>query len=182
MMDPARYLDHAATSWPKPPAVVAAVSRWLADVGVSADRGEGPGQQVAHAEVAAAREGIAVLCGVTADRVAFCSGATEGLNLALRALLRHGDRIVTTAFEHSSVVRPLLVLARDRACVVRIVAPARDGGIATADVAAALAEAPTALLALNHASNVTGAVVDAAACCALARAVGARTLLDASQT
>jgi selenocysteine lyase/cysteine desulfurase len=182
MMNAARYLDHAATSWPKPPEVLAAVSLWFAEVGVSAERGDGPGQQVAHAEVAAARAGIAGICGVTADRVAFCSGATEGLNLALRALLRRGDRIVTTAFEHSSMARPLLALARDRECVVRIVAPGRDGGIATAELAAALAEAPTALLAFNHASNVTGAVVDAAACCALARAAGARTLLDASQT
>ncbi|MFN9333590.1 MAG: aminotransferase class V-fold PLP-dependent enzyme [Planctomycetota bacterium] len=182
MNDPARYLDHAATSWPKPAAVVDAVRRWHAEVGVSAERGDGPGHRIARAEVAAARAGVAELAGVTADRVAFCSGATEGLNLALRALLRPGDRVVATAFEHSSVARPLVALARERGCVVHVVAPDPHGAIPADAFAAAIAAAPTALLALNHASNVTGAIVDAAPCIEAARAAGARSLLDACQT
>ena len=47
------------------------------------------------------------------DRVAFGSGATEALNLALRALLGPRDTVLTTAFEHSSVVRPLRALRHD---------------------------------------------------------------------
>lgn len=182
MNDPAKYLDHAATSWPKPAEVRAAVVRWHDEVGVSAERGDGPGHRAARAEVAAARNGLAELVGVAAERVAFCSGATEGLNLALRALLRPGDRIVTTAFEHSSVARPLQALVRERACRLHIVPTDGAGGIAPDAVAAALAAAPTALLVLNHASNVTGAVVDAKACIAAARAVGAACVLDACQT
>jgi cysteine desulfurase/selenocysteine lyase len=182
-MTPAeRYLDHAATSWPKPPDVRSAVLRWFEDVGVSPDRGDGRQHHAARSEVAFARDGIAALCGVAGDRVAFCSGATEGLNLCLRALLRPGDRVVTTAFEHSSVARPLLAIARERGCSLRIVTPDGDGCIGVDAVAAALAEAPTSLLALNHASNVTGALVDAAACCAAAAKAGARSLLDACQT
>ena len=177
-----RYLDHAATSWPKPAPVRDAVARWFDTVGVSPDRGEGPQHLAARAEVAFAREGVAGLCGVAADRVAFCSGATEGLNLALRALLAPGDRIVATASAHSSVARPLQAMVRERACVIRIVPTDGDGRVGVAAIRAAVAESPTALLALDHASNVTGAVVDAAACVAAARAAGVRTLLDASQT
>lgn len=182
MTDVDLYLDHAATSWPKPAQVRDAVLRWFDAVGVSAERGDGPRHRSVRAEIAFARDGIADLCGVTAERVAFCSGATEGLNLALRALLAAGDRVVTTACAHSSLARPLQALARERGCAIRIVPTDGDGRVRAAAVAAALAEAPTALLALNHASNVTGAVVDAAACVSAARAAGARTLLDASQT
>ena len=41
-MEPLIYLDNAATSFPKPNEVVAAVQRWFTEVGVSADRGDGP--------------------------------------------------------------------------------------------------------------------------------------------
>ncbi len=177
-----RYLDHAATSWPKPPAVRAATLRWLDDVGVSAARGDSRRCAEAAAEVDQARAGLARLCGVPADRVGFCSGATEGLNLALRALLRPGDRVVTTAFEHSSVVRPLVALARERGITFDVVPPTPEGGLDPAAMAAALASAPTRLCVFSHASNVTGAVFDAAAICRAARAAGALTLLDACQS
>lgn len=182
MNDPARYLDHAATSWPKPPAVREAVLRFLDDVGVSAARGDSPRCAAAAAEVDFARRGIASLCGVPAERVAFCSGATEALNLALRAALRPGDRVVTTAFEHSSLVRPLLALQRERGLVVDVVPPTADGGLDPAAVAARVQAAPTRLLAVTHASNVTGAVFDVEAMCRHARAHGAMSLVDACQT
>ncbi|MFY9344750.1 MAG: aminotransferase class V-fold PLP-dependent enzyme, partial [Planctomycetota bacterium] len=116
-----------------------------------------------------------------AHEVAFVSGATEGLNLALRALLRPGDRVLTTALEHSSVVRPLLALARECSLTLDRLPPDASGGVDLAAAAAAVRTKP-ALLVFTHASNVTGAVLDAAALCELARAAGTRTLLDASQT
>lgn len=182
MNDAARYLDHAATSWPKPPEVRAAVLRFLDDVGVSAARGDGARCAAAAAEVDAARLGIARRCGVPAERVAFCSGATEGLNLVLRALLRPGDRVVTTAFEHSSMVRPLLALQRERGLAVDVVPPTAEGDLDPSAVASALRAAPTRLLAFSHASNVTGAVFDAVTLCGLARSSGALSLVDACQT
>lgn len=181
-MNPRRHLDHAATSWPKPPAVRAAVLRWLDDVGVSAARGDSRLCAEAAAEVEQARAGIARLCGVPSERVAFCSGATEGLNLALRALLRPGDRVVTTAFEHSSVARPLAALARERGITFDVVQPTAQGGLDPAAVAAALAAAPTRLVCFTHASNVTGAVFDAATICRIARAAGSLSVVDACQS
>ncbi len=176
------YLDHAATSFPKSPAVLAAMQRWFADVGVSASRGSGTRCQLAAAETRAARQGLARLLGCPATRIAFVSGATEGLNLALRALLRDGDRVLTTAFEHSSVVRPLRALQRERNLQIEIVPPAADGSLPLAAVRTALQTFRPQLLVFTHASNVTGACFDAAALCSLAREGGATTLLDASQT
>ncbi len=182
MNDPARYLDHAATSWPKPPAVRAAVLRFLDEVGVSAARGDGPRCAEAAAEVDFARRGLARMCGVPTDRIAFGSGATEALNLLLRAVLRPGDRVVTTAFEHSSLVRPLLALQRERGITVDVVEPDPSGDLDPDAVAVRLRAGRTRLLAVSHASNVTGAVFDAATLCRLAREHGALSLVDACQS
>ena len=84
------YLDHAATSYPKPAVVLAAMQRWFHEVGVSASRGDGSRCRTAAQEVASTRQLLGDLVGLPGDRVAFCSGATEGLNLALRALLSPG--------------------------------------------------------------------------------------------
>ena len=175
------YLDHAATSFPKPNSVRDAVAHWYAEVGVSADRGDGPATREAAATTARARQRTAQLCGVQSERIAFCSGATEGLNLALRALLPNGARVLTTPFEHSSVARPLHALQRERDLHL-LHAGERDGQPDDDGLAAALVEGHPDLLVFTHASNVTGAAFDAVRLCRLAREHGVRTLLDACQT
>lgn len=176
------YLDHAATSWPKPKAVLAAMQRWYDEVGVSADRGDGARCQIARREVDTARRLVADLTGTTSERVAFHSGATESLNLVLRALLGNGDAVVTTAYEHSSVVRPLVALQRERALRLHVVPPSREGASMVAAMQEAIATMRPRVVVLTHASNVTGVVLDAAVVCAAARAVGAISVLDASQS
>lgn len=176
------YLDHAATSYPKPAAVLEAMQRWFRDVGVSEARGDSRHCRAAAQEVASTRQMLGDLVGLPGDRIAFCSGATEGLNLALRALLRPGDAVLTTAAEHSSVVRPLRVLERERSLRVHVLAPRPDGSSFLDDAATALATTRPRLCVFTHASNVTGTCNDAAALCGLARQHDCRTLLDASQT
>lgn len=176
------YLDNAATSHPKPAAVLAAVQRWFAEVGVSAERGDSRRCTVAAQEVAAARAGVGAMLGWTGDRVAFVSGATEGLNLALRAMLAPGDVVLTTAYEHSSVVRPLRALQLERGIRIEILAPTSDGSITAATFTERANALRPRLCVFTHASNVTGAVLDAAAFSQAARGVGASTLLDASQS
>ena len=175
------YLDHAATSWPKPAAVLAAVQRWFTELGVSAARGDGPRQAEVATLVDETRARLAAMTGVPAERVAFVSGATEGLNLALRALLQPGDRVVTTAVEHSSVARVLHELGPTLQLQVAIV-PLVGNRIHEAAVEHELALAPARLLVCSHASNVTGQVLDVARLCAAARRLGTRSLVDASQT
>lgn len=176
------YLDHAATSFPKPPGVLVAIQRWYNELGVSADRGDSSRCSEVRRDVEATRRGLADLAGARAERVAFTSGATESLNLALRALLRPGDTVLTTAFEHSSVVRPLLALQRERNLRVEVLPASAFGTLATDTAREALARLHPRLFVFTHASNVTGAVLDAAALCAIAREHGILTLLDVSQT
>ena len=182
------YLDHAATSYPKPKAVLAAVQHWYEQVGVSAERGEGPRTREAQHVVQTARHGIGALTGHGGDRVAFCSGATEGLNLVLRALLQPGSKVLSTVYEHASVVRPLLALQQERAFVLHV--PQRNDAETSGTAAPPLEEVLIAqietlrphTLVFTHASNVTGAVIDAARICKVARQHGTITVLDVSQT
>lgn len=169
------YLDHAATSFPKPPAVVDAVQRWFLEVGVSAERGDGPATAGCAEVVRRCRERVAQRTGHRPERVAFCSGATEGLNLVLRALVDAGCRVGTTWFEHSSVVRPLRVLAARRGATV-------DRARSVEELCSKLEAGALDLAVLTHASNVTGEVFDVRAVVAAAKQHGARVVLDASQT
>ncbi len=176
------YLDHAATSWPKPQAVLDAMAAFYSDFGVSAARGSSSRCAAVARRVDDVRARTARLCGMPHKRTAFTSGATESLNLLLRALLRPGDTAMTTAFEHSSVVRPLLHMQRERGVQVHVLEPDADFALRLDQVAEALTALRPRLLVFTHASNVTGALLPAAELCEMARRHGTLSLLDASQT
>lgn len=174
------YLDHAATSWPKPPPVLEAMQYWLEELGVSAGRGNSARCAEVDRIVGETRHWLGERCGLPASRIAFTSGATESLNLFLRGALRQGDRVLTTALEHSSVVRPLNALRDELGLHVDVVAPDSDGRVS--DIEERLAAGDYRLLVFSHAGNVLGAALPAADLCAAARRHGCLTLLDASQT
>ncbi|MHC4851502.1 MAG: aminotransferase class V-fold PLP-dependent enzyme, partial [Planctomycetota bacterium] len=109
-------------------------------------------------------------------------GATESLNLFLHGFLRPGDKVLTTALEHSSVVRPLTWQKEHAGVELTVLAPDSQGYVDASQVTAALQQGGHRLLVFTHASNVIGSVLDAAAFCRLARNHGCVTLLDASQT
>src|SRR5260370_30967195 len=102
------YFDNAATSWPKPPAVRAALSEYFGEAGGNPGR-SGHRMSVAAARVVeTARETLAeLLHSNDASRIVFTHNATHALNLALYGVLRLGDHVVTTSIEHNSVMRPL---------------------------------------------------------------------------
>jgi cysteine desulfurase family protein len=176
-----RYFDNAATSWPKPPEVAAAVHRCLVWGGGNAGR-SGHAKAVAAARtVLRTRELLAELFHVADPaRLVFTKNATEALNLALYGLLRPGDRVVTSSMEHNSVMRPLRDLAR-RGVVLEVVPAAADGAIEPAGFCAAVT-AGTRLAVVTHASNVTGAVTDFARIGEHCRSLGVPLLADAAQT
>jgi selenocysteine lyase/cysteine desulfurase len=179
---PSLYLDHASTSFPKSHAVVAAVRRWFEELGVSADRGTSAAHDIVRAEVDDTRRRLAALAGLQPERCAFTSGATESLHLLFLALLRPKDRVVTTAIEHAAVARPLLLLRDALRLDLEVVECDAKGRVEPAAVVAALQRGATRLCVLNHASNVTGAVLDVDACLVAARALGTLSVVDVSQT
>lgn len=221
-----RYFDNAATSFPKPPRVLDAMSHYLAANGAPA-RGQ-------YAEARAAGQALhtcrlrinELLHGESPDHVIFGHNTTDGLNLAIHGVVRRHRRLrpaarlhaVTTALDHNSVLRVFAALADElngpphglEAHAHRHHAPSsagphaahaaharHDSGpafeatvvpvdpetglVSPHDVAEAM-RPETVLVALNHASNVTGTVQPAAEIGALCRARGVAFVLDAAQS
>lgn len=103
------YLDHGATSFPKPKSVTAAMVKALETCG-NPGRG-GYRQSIAAAKtVLACREEAATLFDCQPEQVAFTSSCTHGLNIAINTLVKPGDRVVISGFEHNAVLRPLTAL------------------------------------------------------------------------
>lgn len=175
------YLDNAATSWPKPPAVYETLGSFLQETGANPGRAGHRMAAAVAATVAETRLALARLLNAEApERVIFAHNATDALNTAILGLLRPGDRAITTGMEHNSVVRPLALAAAAGAHVVKVPC-LPDGVVRPADVAAAARDGAR-LIAVTHASNVTGAIQPIAALAEIARAAGAFLLVDGAQT
>jgi cysteine desulfurase / selenocysteine lyase len=179
---PRRYLDNAATSWPKPPAVLEAWMDAAARVGATA--GRAAYREAVEAESIRGRARAAcgrILGGVAPARVAFTAGCTIALNTAIGGLLRPGDHVIATAADHNAVLRPLHALER-RGVIALSIVPCDGGGRVDPQAIAAAWRPATRLVCCTHASNVTGALQDVAAISGIARDRGGLFLLDASQT
>lgn len=175
------YFDNAATSWPKPAAVCAALSEYFGDAGGNAGR-SGHRMSVAAARIVeSAREALAELFHANdPSRIVFTQNGTHALNLALYGLLRPGDHVVTTSLEHNSVMRPLRHL-ETLGVELTVVACNPDGILDVNSVRRAL-RPTTRLLVTTHASNVVGTLTGVETLAALARDRQILHLVDASQT
>lgn len=176
------YMDNAATSWPKPPAVMEAMASYQKDIGVSAGRGGYRRAVEASRLIFDTREVVARLFGVAESRrIVFTLNCTEALNIALWGWLDEGDHVVTTSMEHNSVARPLNHLKRERGVDVTYVQCSAEGLLDPDDLSRAITPR-TRLVALVHASNVCGTVNDVAAVGAVCRERGVPLLVDAAQS
>lgn len=175
------YLDNAATSYPKPECVYAAMDDYNRRIGVAAGRSASRRGGEVAAIIDRARRAVArILDAGAPEQIVFTLNGTDGLNLVLRGLLRPGDHVVTTRLEHNSVVRPLTALAKTGVRVTTVPSSA-DGRVSAAEFAAAL-EPGTRLAVCIHASNVTGVIQPVDEIAAACRAAGVPMLLDAAQT
>lgn len=175
------YFDQAATSRPKPEAVIEAMVRYQREVCASPGRSGHSLSIEAGRIVLAAREALAELLGVRDPlRICLTNNATEALNIVIRGLLRPGDHVVTTSLEHNSVMRPLR--AREKEGVRLTVVPcSKEGLLDPQDVRRAI-RPETRLLIVTHASNVTGTILPVAELGAMARALGIPFCVDAAQS
>ncbi|MBX3272159.1 MAG: aminotransferase class V-fold PLP-dependent enzyme [Sandaracinaceae bacterium] len=167
------YLDHAATGLPRLPAALAA----LADAAALGSPGRGHHRVAAGASaaLAEARGAVAALAG--GGTVCFTSGATAALNQAILGLRPAPRAVAVDPLLHNAARRPVHALGVP---VWTLPHDARG----RVDVAASAREWPAEieLVVVGHASNVTGALQPVAALAELARARGARTVVDCAQT
>lgn len=176
------YLDNAATSWPKPDVVYAAVERYLRENGAPAGRSAYREAAEVEGVIASARASIARLIGADhAKQIVFTFNATGALNLAVHGLLRPGDHAISTDADHNSVLRPLRYLEEHGGVQVTRVACEASGRVDPDNIRRAI-RPNTRLVAMLHASNVTGVIQPVAEVSTIAHQHGALFLLDAAQS
>ncbi|MEC9347658.1 MAG: SufS family cysteine desulfurase [Pseudomonadota bacterium] len=189
LLDPARhggrihYLDNAATAQVPLP-VLDAVRRHetasRANVHRSVHRlAEAATRAFEGARVTMAR----YLNAARREEIVFTSGTTAAINLVAHsygARMKPGDEVLVSLMEHHSNIVPWQML-RDRQGIVLKAIPVTQDGRLDLDRLDELVTERTRLIAVTHASNVTGAVTDVARVVAAARAVGAEVLLDGAQ-
>ncbi|MGH7475853.1 MAG: aminotransferase class V-fold PLP-dependent enzyme [Longimicrobiales bacterium] len=175
------YLDYAATAGKRPPQVADAVAHYLREIGATPGRGGHRLAVEAGRTALRCRLALRNLLRIPGDpgRIAFMLNATHALNTALSGVLRSGDVVVRTVFDHNAVRRPLNRLARERGVTVRIVPGDASGAVDLAAAERLLADAR--LLVINAASNVLGTPLPVRELGILAKRAGALVLVDAAQ-
>jgi len=175
------YFDNSATSFPKPKEVSTAIMDYMNNVGAS------PGRSGHRLAIEAARilfqcrENLAELFHVDDPlRIVFASNATEAINLAVKGILRPGDQVITSSMEHNSVMRPLRELEKN-GVQVKVVSCSANGSLNPEDIGKAINK-NTALIVLNHASNVNGTLLPIRKIGQIARKYNILFLVDAAQT
>jgi cysteine desulfurase family protein len=158
MLDKYIYLDNAATTFPKPPAVLSSMIEIYGRLGVSPGRGSYDLASEAETLVEETRTKLARFFGAPDPKgVIFASNATDALNLAIQGLINPGDHVVSTRLEHNSVLRPLHHL-RQRGMIEYDLVPFDNGGFIDPHEVAAAIRSDTRLVVINHASNVLGTI------------------------
>lgn len=174
------YLDNAATSFPKPEGVSAAMKSYMDHVGATINRSVYGSAQDAGLVTLQLRQRLKKLFHFPAPvtHVILTPGATWGLNMAIKGFLKPGDHCIVSSMEHNAVMRPLLQLEDvefDR------IPCSREGLLDPADIEP-LIRPNTKLLVMAHGSNVCGSVQDAKAVGEICARHGIAFVLDAAQT
>ncbi len=182
------YLDNAATSFPKPRAVLEAMTDYANRLGASPGRG-------AYAE---ARESAQLmnqcrqrLCqlfnGQDPNHVIFTLNTSDALNMAIRGIalasMTSPCHVITTDMDHNSVLRPFNALCEQYAHITqtRVACDPQTGLVDPDDIRAAI-KPHTKLIAIVHGSNVTGTLQPIAQIGAIAREHDIPFAVDAAQS
>jgi cysteine desulfurase len=173
------YLDYQATT-PVAPEVAAAMRPWIEENFANPHSPSRWGREAAAA-IEVARERIEAAFGFDGGRFAFTSGATEALNWAIKGTFEKSGRrkLVTVATEHAAVLDTAEWLEAKDVEVVRLQVGA-DGHI-DLDMAEAIIDDRTALVAVMLVNNEIGVIQPVAELARMAHSAGALMLCDAVQ-
>ncbi len=181
---PLVFLDSAASAQ-KPSQVIEAVKHCYEHEYANIHRGVYALSQRATESFEAARDTVRAFLNAAESReIIFVRGGTEAINLVAdaygRANLGPGDEIILSHMEHHSNIVPWQMLRAERGVVLRI-APIDDDGNLLMDEFEKLLGPRTRLVAMTHASNALGTIVDVKQVARLAHAHGALLLVDGCQ-
>lgn len=171
------YLDSSSTSL-KPTPVIEAVTHYYREAASNVGRSNHKYAQLSSQLYMLSRTKMAFFLGCGSDEIIFTANCTDSINLVANTLsLGENDHVVVSPLEHHSNLLPWLF--RCRVTVLRL---DQKGCIDLDHLDSLLATDPAKLVAVCHASNITGNVQPVTQLCAIARARGALSLVDAAQT
>ncbi|WP_138754017.1 aminotransferase class V-fold PLP-dependent enzyme [Paenibacillus sinopodophylli] len=176
------YLDHAATSWPKPPAVTEAIVQAMLNDAANPGRGSHAMAVRASRILFETRKQLAKLFNIkNPNDIAFTSNTTMALNMAIKGWVKPGDHVIATSVEHNSVRRPLYYLEQTSGVEVTYLQSDERGYLNIDDVANAI-RPQTTLIVVNHSSNLLGTIMPVAQIGELTQKHGIKLLVDAAQS
>jgi cysteine desulfurase family protein len=178
-------MDNAATSFPKPKGVLEAMTRYATDCGASAGRGGYAEAAESGKLLSDVRQRLCTLFnGDDPRQFIFTANCTDGLNIAIKGLVdpRGTGHAICTCIDHNSILRPLGTM-QDAGwlSVTRVRIDPRTGLVDPDEISRAI-RPDTRLIAITHASNVTGSLQPLAAIAHIAREHDVPLVVDAAQS
>jgi cysteine desulfurase family protein len=177
-------MDNASTSFPKPRGVLEAMSRYATEIGASAGRGAYEEALQAAQILTDCRRRLARLFNAqNPDHFILTLNGTDALNLAIKGLIHAPPaHVICSQIDHNSILRPMHALEDANICsVTRLAIDPKTALIDPEDVRRAI-RPQTKLIALTHASNVTGTIQPIREIGQIARDHGILFLVDAAQS
>ena len=171
------YLDNGATSFRKPDAVSKAMVQAIRDC-ANPGRGGYKESLAAAKTVYQCRELAALIFDAEPEQVVFTANCTQGLNIAIRTLVKPGKKVVISGFEHNAVTRTLKHLGADVTIAGRKLFDWKD----TLESFEQVLKGGTDAAIFTHVSNVFGYVLPVEKMCALCRKYKTPFIVDAAQS
>jgi cysteine desulfurase family protein len=173
------YFDNAATGGFKPNAVYETAENTIRYLSSNPGR-SGHRLSVTGAKIISdCRQAFADFFGGNSDRVIFTKNCTEALNYAIFGYIKKGDHIITTVYEHNSVLRPLHALSNRGVISLDIVAPVDGNGIIKGILEKI--NQNTSLIITTAVSNVTGESLPVSEIGKIAKEYGLKYIVDGAQ-
>ncbi len=174
------YFDNAATTRRKPEEVYEAYNYYIRQIGVSPGRGSYSLGVQASRMLYQARKVVARFFGVNKSaNVVFTKNSTEAINLYFNGVLKKGDHVLISPYEHNAVFRPINFL-KQKGFIDYTILP-ENVIYDTPSKIKNFIQDNTKLLVLTLASNLTGQIVFNTAIAEEAKKRGLQVFVDASQ-
>ena len=173
------YLDSAATTMQKPPTVSAAVCRAMECMASPGRGSHRPAMRAAETVFQCREVAARMFEADQPDYVVFTSGATHGLNIAIKSAVEPGSSVLITGYEHNAVTRPLKAIPNVSVHVAE--SPLFCPDLLLEQVRDKLKYGVSTVIC-THVSNVFGYVLPVSEISRLCRANGAVLIVDVSQS
>jgi len=176
------YLDSAATAL-KPLSVINRLTQFYSFEAANVHRGSHHLSDLSTELFEQARKTVSQFINAETHEIVFVRGTTEGINLLASSLgesLKDGDEIILSDIEHHANIIPWQQLAIQKKLTLKVLETTLEGDISE-DQLKPLMNSRTKILALTHASNHLGNIVNIKKLISIAHTQGVLVVIDGAQ-